>query len=75
MKIRVVSSWSIEEWNESKGTDKSFEELSDEEFIEVNEKYNNGWSFESMDEFVDAFNYDSNKCPTPSEHYIRVFGE
>lgn len=33
-----------------------------------------GWVL-PFDRFVEAFNADSDLCPTPSYHYIRVFDE
>ena len=33
-----------------------------------------GWVL-TLDRFVEAFNTDSDLCPTPAYHYIRVFDE
>lgn len=46
----------------------SVDELTDEEFIELS----NGWHFDSIEEYIAAFNADANECPVPSYHYMRI---
>ena len=76
MKIKVISMDSIGEWAEAKGIEEpSAQELTDEQFSEINEEYECGWAFDSLDAFVSAFNNDANECPVPSTHFIRVFND
>ena len=73
MEILIISFDSLQEWNEKNGTDLSHDQLSDEQFREINETYHQGWGFSSPEEFAANFNEDENDCPVPSEHFIRFF--
>lgn len=44
------------------------DELTDEQFMELSD----GWCFDTIEEFIEAFNENSWRCPVPSEHYIRI---
>lgn len=73
MEILIISFDSLQEWNRKNGTDLSHNQLSDEQFREINETYNQGWGFPSLEEFAASFNEDENDCPVPCEHFIRFF--
>lgn len=80
MKIYVISFDSFQKWLEGIDPKKAQEEpeisdLTDETFIDICNKYNDGWHFDSWKEFLDAFNSDSPFAPIPSDHYIRVVEE
>lgn len=80
MKIYVISFDSFQKWLEGIDPKKAQEEpeirdLTDETFIGICNKYNDGWHFNSWKEFIDAFNNDSPFAPIPSDHYIRVVEE
>jgi len=76
MKIKVINADSIGEWAEAKGIEEPpAQELTDEQFSEINEEYEGGWAFDSLEAFVSAFNNDTNECPVPSTHFIRVFND
>lgn len=76
MKIRVLSVSRLDNYIYEHNLENEIEDyslLTDEQFREFNEKIENGWSFDSLDEFVKEFNADSNLAPVPSEHILRVF--
>ena len=73
MQIKIISAENICEWAKDNGIPEPYYDLTDEQFSEINENYDHGWSFDSWEEFVSAFNRDDNCCPTPTCHYIRVF--
>ena len=74
MEIKVINMESIGEWAESKGIEEpSWQDLTDEQFSEINELFDCGWHFDSLQEFVSAFNSDANECPVPSCHFIRIY--
>ena len=73
MEILIISFDSLQEWNEKNGTNLSHDQLTDEQFREINETYHQGWGFSSPEEFAAAMNEDENDCPVPSEHFIRFF--
>lgn len=73
MEILIISFDSLQEWNEKNGTNLSYDQLTDEQFREINETYHQGWGFSSPEEFAANFNEDENDCPVPSEHFIRFF--
>lgn len=76
MKIRVLSISRLDSYVYEHNLENEIEDyslLTDEQFREFNEKIENGWSFESWNEFVKEFNADSNLAPVPSEHILRVF--
>lgn len=52
--------------------DTDFAGVSDEQYKTAVDAQ--GWVL-SLDQFVEAFNADSDLCPTSSYHYIRVFDE
>ena len=76
MKIRVLSYSRLDNYVYEQGLENEIEDygtLTDEQFRDLNEKIENGWSFKSWDEFVKEFNADSCLAPVPSEHILRVF--
>ena len=76
MKIRVLSISRLDSYVYEHNLENEIEDyslLTDEQFKEFNEKIEDGWSFESWNEFVKEFNADSNLAPVPSEHILRVF--
>lgn len=76
MKIRVLSISRLDSYVYEHNLENEIEDyslLTDEQFREFNEKIENGWSFDSLDEFVKEFNADTNLAPVPSEHILRVF--
>lgn len=80
MKIYIISFDSFQKWLEGidpKNAQKEPEisDLTDETFIDICNKYNDGWHFDSWKEFIDAFNRDSPYAPIPTDHYIRVVEE
>ncbi len=75
IEIIVISCHSLDKWNEENGTELGQAELTDEQFREISRRYDCGWHFDSMEEYVDAFNRDDNQCPVPDSHYIRVVRE
>lgn len=80
MKIYIISFDSFQKWLEGidpKNAQKEPEisDLTDETFIDICNKYNDGWHFDSWKEFIEAFNSDSPYAPIPSDHYIRVVEE
>lgn len=78
MKIRILSIERLDQYvykNNLEDVIDNYGDLTDEQFIELNEKLEHGWGFDSWDEFVAEFNADSNLAPVPSEHYIRVFND
>lgn len=76
MTIKVINQESIAEWAESKGIEEpDWEDLTDEEFSEINEMYDYGWEFDSLEEFVNAFNNDLNECPVPTNQFIRIYND
>lgn len=52
--------------------DTDFASVSDEDYKDAVAIY--GWVL-PLDRFVEAFNADSDLCPTSAYHYIRVFDE
>ena len=52
--------------------DPDFRRISDEDYKAAVEAQ--GWVL-PLDRFVEVFNADSDLCPTPAYHYIRVFDE
>lgn len=77
MKIYVIALKSFNYWltKNNLNLDKKVEDLTDDEFIAICNEYQEGWHFDSWDEFIDAFNRDSPYAPEPSHHYIRVVEE
>lgn len=75
MKIYIIACEIFDYWLTKNNLDKEVKDLSDDEFIAICNKYQDGWSFNSWDEYVDAFNRDSPYAPVPSSHYIRVVEE
>ena len=76
MTIKVISQDSIARWAEAKGVkEPEYKDLTDEEFAEINDVYESGWHFDSLEEFVDAFNRDDNSCPVPTCHFVRIYQE
>lgn len=78
MKIYVISIDAIERWidNHNKPAAKAdVNNLTDEEFLEICNKYADGWHFNSVEEYVKAFNEDLNNVPESSYHYIRAIEE
>lgn len=76
MKIRILSYSRLDAYvykNNLENEIDNYGSLTDEQFRELNEKLENGWSFNNWDEFVKEFNADGNLAPVPSEHIIRVF--
>ena len=76
MKIRILSYSRLDAYvykNNLENEIDDYGSLTDEQFRELNEKLENGWSFNNWDEFVKEFNADGNLAPVPSEHIIRVF--
>lgn len=75
MKIYVISINAIERWidNHNKPAAKAdVNNLTDKEFIEICNKYADGWHFNSVEEYIKAFNEDLNNVPESSHHYIRA---
>lgn len=72
MRILVISVETFDKWNEKNRKNLVIDELTDEQFENINEQYEYGWGFDSLEEYVSAFNRDDNSCPVPSSHYIRV---
>lgn len=72
MKILIISIHAVYAYNEKHGTDIAPDELSDETFEAINTEFQDGWSFDSWDDFVSEFNADGPYAPIPSEHRIRV---
>lgn len=78
MKIRVLSISRLEDFIYDNNLEEDFDDysdLTDEQFKELNEKLEDGWAFDSWDDFVKEFNADSNLAPVPSEHIIRAFND
>ena len=78
MKIRVLSISRLDDFVYDNNLEEDFDDysdLTDEQFKELNEKLEDGWAFDSWDDFVKEFNADSNLAPVPSEHIIRVFND
>lgn len=75
MKIYIIACEIFDYWLTKNNLDKEVKDLSDDEFIAICNKYQDGWSFNFWDEYVDAFNRDSPYAPVPSSHYIRVVEE
>jgi hypothetical protein len=75
MKIYIIAYETFDYWLTKNNLDKEVKDLSDDEFIAICNKYQDGWSFNSWDEYIDAFNRDSPYAPVPSHHYIRVVEE
>ncbi len=75
MRIVIIRDSSLADWNEKNGTDLAFGELSDAQVEEINQDYDDGWSFDSWEEYVAMFNMDDNSCPEPSSQFIRVIGD
>ena len=76
MKIKVINVDSISDWAQDKGIEEPWwEDLTDEQFSEINEEYEDGWSFDSIEDFVWSFNTDDNDCPVPTAHILRIFNE
>ncbi len=77
MKIRVLSFERLDSYLYENGQEDRFEDgydtMTDEEFRQLNEEIEHGWSFNSWEEFVTNFNEDTNLAPVPSEHILRVF--
>lgn len=75
MVIRVISLDSVIDYYEEKGksTPPSIEHISDKVFKKINEEYEDGWSFPSVEAFINEFNGDGEYAPVPNEHYLRVF--
>lgn len=74
-KIRILSIQRLDEYvykNNLEDTLPDYAQLSDEQFIRLNEEIEKGWAFDTWDEFVREFNADGNLAPVPSEHIIRV---
>lgn len=71
MRILVISPDALDAWKHVTGSDLEYYQLTDEQFKDINERYERGWSFDSLEEFAAAFNCDDNTCPVPSTHYIR----
>lgn len=74
-KIRILSIHKLDQYvykNNLEDTLPDYAELSDEQFIRLNEEIEKGWAFNTWDEFVREFNADGNLAPVPSEHIIRV---
>lgn len=76
MEIKVINQDNIGKWAKAKGIEEpNWHDLTDEQFSEINELYECSWSFDSLEDFVSAFNRDDNECPVPSCHFIRVFND
>ena len=80
MKIYVISNnaferWLMENMQNAANEEKSVSDLTDEEFVAICNKHHDGWHFDSLEEFVSAFNSDSPFAPGPSYHFIRVIEE
>ena len=73
-KIYVISSDALFDWCLNKNIDIYVDDLTDEQFLEINRKYMNGWHFNSIEDFIIAFNSDWN-VPDSGEHYLRLIGE
>ena len=76
MKIRVVSNYWYEDWYEEKFREregKPLSELTDEEFMEIYQRSDTVWEFDSLKEFADEFNYGGIYAPSPSHHIIHFF--
>ena len=77
MKIRILSLSRLDSYLYEKGQEDRFEDgydtMTDEEFRQLNEEIENGWCFDSWEEFVANFNEDTNLAPVPSEHILRIF--
>ncbi len=76
MKIRVVSNYWYEDWYEEKFRDregKPLSELTDEEFMEIYQRSDTVWEFDSFKEFADEFNYCGIYAPSPSHQIIHFF--
>ena len=77
MKIRVLSLERLDSYLYENDMEDRFEDgydtMTDDEFRELNEKVERGWSFDSWEQFVRHFNEDTNLAPVPSEHILRVF--
>ncbi|MBR2093300.1 MAG: hypothetical protein IJ904_04555 [Candidatus Methanomethylophilaceae archaeon] len=71
MRVIVISIGSLDAYCEKHGI-RSASDLTDKQFDEICRDYEDGWSFDSLEEFVDAFNEDRNDCPVPTEHCIRI---
>ena len=72
MKILVISTRSLEKWNERNGTDLNHCDLTDRQFEEINAEFEGGWHFDSCDELVSEINAEGPCAPDPGKHYIRV---
>lgn len=77
MKIRILSLSRLDSYLYENDMEDRFENgydtMTDEEFRQLNEEIENGWSFNSWEEFVANFNEDTNLAPVPSEHILRIF--
>lgn len=76
MKIRVLSYERLDSYVYKHRLENKIEDygtLTNEQFRDLNEKLEHGWSFDSWDDFLKEFNADSNLAPVPSEHILRVF--
>ena len=65
--IYIVSVDFLDEYNEKHNTNKRFEQLTDEEVIELA----GIWKFRDWHSFMEEFNNDGDFAPFPSDHYIR----
>lgn len=72
MKIYIIAHENFDSWLTKMNLDKEVKDLTDDEFIAICNEYQEGWHFDSWEEFIDAFNNDSPFAPEPSHHYIRV---
>lgn len=76
MKIRVITKYWYEDWCEEKfreGESKSLSKLTDKEFMEIYQRSDTVWEFNSIKEFQDEFNYGGIYAPIPFRHIIRFF--
>ena len=75
MKILIISVSDLDSWNELHGTEKSYHELTDEEFIQINKEFNNSSCVHSLEELIDEINTDGTNAPIPDNNYVRVIKE
>lgn len=76
MKILIISFDSLQEWNDRNNMKKKADELTDEEFAQINEDYEDGWCFNSFEEFTAFYNNYYDNAPIPDTSlYIRAVKE
>lgn len=75
MKIIIISASSLTAWNEMKGTDKTYSELTDAEFIEISKTVDNCRCFDTIEELEAEFNADGPNAPVSYYDYIRFIKE